>query len=507
MKQSSENSYNFCLIGAATSVGRVRKANEDSMVIFETANMKVFVVCDGMGGHVGGQVASQTAVAAIKEFMTGAIFTDPREAIYSSIMAANEAILRQAKLQPELAGMGSTCVMLIVTGDGKVYYGHVGDSRIYIVASRRITQLTRDHSFVQMLVDSGQISKDQADNHPRKNEITNALGLLAMQPPTLSGTVIEPDAGNCFLLCSDGLTGMVDDAQIERVVSNRKFRIQERAEKLVQMANDNGGVDNITVQLIEFALGTQDLKKDTGNRGFSRKKIYPAITILLLVFGVALIWTWISQPSFIFRQKSESISDTTDNRTNEVAKQWKTFLTTPLSFTGTGVPVIAEILNFPDNDSLFMAGQSNFPEIEKIQGRYITIKFLKIPKEDTLFVPCKAKLSGDCLLRIPIRNRPAGKSQNIPKSRIEIRFDSITFMKRVTIKIPEKYKDVRLQKGETLPTNHPDVKCDVLDEKYFMVEIKTAEYPNPLIISWNTTKGIYLFIIPVRKLQEFREQI
>jgi protein phosphatase len=182
--------------------------------------------------------------------------------------------------------------MLVVTSDGKVYYGHIGDSRIYIVANHQITQLTKDHSFVQTLVDAGQISKEQAEHHPRKNEITNALGLADMQPPTLCNEPIEPEAGNCFLLCSDGLSGMVDDHYIERVVSKHEINIQQRAEKLVQMANEAGGKDNITVQLVEFAVSSK--KDENQNKKLNQKILtgigLAVIVILAVVIACFLLW-------------------------------------------------------------------------------------------------------------------------------------------------------------------------------------------------------------------------
>jgi protein phosphatase len=294
-----ESNFEFCLIGKSSDTGRVRKANEDSMDVFDTANMKVFVVCDGMGGHVGGQVASQTAIAAIKQFMLNHVFTDPREAINNAMIAANDAIIQRAQAQSELNGMGSTCVMLIVTSDGKVYYGHIGDSRIYIVANHRITQLTKDHSYVQTLVDAGEISKEQAEHHPRKNEITNALGLPEMQPPTLCNEPIEPEAGNCFLLCSDGLSGMVDDLHMERVVSKHEINIQQRAKKLVQMANEAGGKDNITVELVEFAVSTakSPVRKRTINKKTLKRVIIVGCSILVIlgVLGIGFALGFITK--------------------------------------------------------------------------------------------------------------------------------------------------------------------------------------------------------------------
>ena len=215
-----------------------------------------------MGGHVGGQIASQTAIEAIKEFLSSQKIENPFEAIRNSIIYANQAILKRALIQPELTGMGSTCVMLLIR-NGKVYYGHVGDSRIYIVSSRKIKQITKDHSFVQMLVDSGQIKPEEAELHPRKNEITNALGLPNMDTPTVCKEPIEPEAGTCFLLCSDGLTGMVSDKTIEKVIENRGIaKLDDRAAELVRLANEAGGVDNISVLLVEFALSTGDINVD-----------------------------------------------------------------------------------------------------------------------------------------------------------------------------------------------------------------------------------------------------
>lgn len=137
--------YNYCHIVGKTDVGRKRKANEDSMGDAITRNGRVAVVCDGMGGHVGGAVASKIAVATILENLDNVYYEDPRIAIGESIDKANQAILEKAAEQPELTGMGSTCVLLLVR-DGKVYIGHVGDSRIYLIRSKQILQLTKDHS-------------------------------------------------------------------------------------------------------------------------------------------------------------------------------------------------------------------------------------------------------------------------------------------------------------------------------------------------------------------------
>lgn len=277
---NSTTDYNYCIAVGKTDIGRKRKANEDNGAHFVTKNGLVSVVCDGMGGHVGGAIASETAITAINEFLNCQYFEDPREAIGLAIEAANKAIIDRTRVEPGLSGMGSTCVLLIVR-DAKVYIGHVGDSRIYLIREKKITQLTKDHSFVQMLVDMGEITKEQAEHHPRKNEITNALGLPNMSPATIKSDPIIPQAGDCFLLCSDGLSGMVDDSNIEKIVSKqRELRTQDRANLLVQTANNNGGVDNITVELVEFTVTPGNV---TSRKSGNKKRIILGITSLFLL--------------------------------------------------------------------------------------------------------------------------------------------------------------------------------------------------------------------------------
>ncbi|MDW3194935.1 MAG: Stp1/IreP family PP2C-type Ser/Thr phosphatase [Cytophagales bacterium] len=238
-------------LGNATHVGQVRKANEDYYGSQETRNGELYLVCDGMGGHVGGAKAAQLAVETICAYMDKKVFQDPRVGLYESIIAANEAIIRYARNYPKFKGMGATCVAILIKGLN-VYYSHVGDSRIYLLSKRRLERLTKDHSFVQTLVDKGIISSEEAEQHPRKNEITRALGIKENIEPELASNPIPAKRGDSFLLCSDGLTGVVGDARIERVLKKEGTE-QEKANKLIEMANRGGGPDNITVQIITFS--------------------------------------------------------------------------------------------------------------------------------------------------------------------------------------------------------------------------------------------------------------
>lgn len=275
--------FNYCHVVGKTDVGRKRVANEDNMYNAVTQNGLVSVVCDGMGGHVGGATASKIAVSAIIENLNNVYYDDPRIAIGESIDKANKSIIQKTVEKPELAGMGSTCVLLLVR-DGKVYIGHVGDSRIYLVRSKRIVQLTKDHSYVQMLVDCGEITKEQAEHHPRKNEITNALGIPNMTPATVADDAIIPEAGDCFVLCSDGLSGMVSDDTICKIISRQsEMNAQERVDRLVALANENGGIDNITVQLVEFSVSPNAITDGNGEKNTGWIKMVSAVSVLLIL--------------------------------------------------------------------------------------------------------------------------------------------------------------------------------------------------------------------------------
>lgn len=277
------DNFSYCHVVGKTDVGRKRAANEDNMYNTITQNGLVSVVCDGMGGHVGGATASKIAVSTIIDNLNNVYYDDPRIAIGESIDKANRAIIQKTIEQPELAGMGSTCVLLLVRS-GKVYIGHVGDSRIYLVRSKRIVQLTKDHSYVQMLVDCGEITKEQAEHHPRKNEITNALGIPNMSPATVADDAIIPEAGDCFVLCSDGLSGMVSDDTICKIISRQsEMNAQERVDRLVTLANENGGVDNITVQLVEFPVSPTVI---TDKKNFPTWAKITCIVSVLIALGV-----------------------------------------------------------------------------------------------------------------------------------------------------------------------------------------------------------------------------
>lgn len=275
------------IIANRTDTGKARQVNEDSMVTFDSPNGRVVAVCDGMGGQAAGDVASRLACDIITDILENNTFATPNEAITRAVMAANQGILHRAAQSPELEGMGATCVIAIIK-NGEISYGWVGDSRIYLVSGHKITRISRDQSYVQSLVDSGQITAAEAENHPRKNEIINALGLDTMTPPELGALPLKPGGGDILMLCSDGLSGMVSEDRMEQILETPGQTLQQKADALVAQANANGGLDNITVQLVEFN-GTAAAKAAAAKvAGRSKMLNYIIAAVAVIIVGAAL---------------------------------------------------------------------------------------------------------------------------------------------------------------------------------------------------------------------------
>jgi serine/threonine protein phosphatase PrpC len=236
--------------GNHTSIGHVRTANEDAFGNWLTPNGHLFVVCDGMGGHIGGAIASQSAVATIYQTMAAQPYPSAPVAIRHCLEQANKKLHTIIQGNPSLQGMGTTAVVVLIQGD-TAFYGHIGDSRIYLYRDGSLRRLTKDHSFVQSLVDQGHITAEEAEKHPRKNEIYRALGISEPIDPTVSQAAINLQPGDSLILCTDGVNGMIGDRAIATVLAESNLSAQQQAEKLVQLADKAGGHDNATVQIIQ----------------------------------------------------------------------------------------------------------------------------------------------------------------------------------------------------------------------------------------------------------------
>ena len=223
--------------------GRRRRRNEDAYVV----SPPLFAVADGMGGAQAGELASRMAVEAMGE-QAGA---PGEERVTTLIREANRRIFARSSEDAAASGMGTTMTAALVGDDGVVTIGHVGDSRAYLLREGRLEQLTEDHSLVAELVRTGKLSAEEAERHPQRSVITRALGT---DPDVDVDTyTVDAQAGDLFLLCSDGLTTMVDDDEILRTVEGSRDDLEHAAQVLVRKANRGGGEDNITVVFFELA--------------------------------------------------------------------------------------------------------------------------------------------------------------------------------------------------------------------------------------------------------------
>lgn len=228
--------------GAATDVGRVRQRNEDSYLIADP----LFAVADGLGGHQGGAVASSVAIDTLKEVSGGDEATIP-DRLREGVVRANQVVHERAEADPALKGMGTT-LTAAVAGVGRFHLAHVGDSRAYLLRNGQLTPLTEDHTLVRRLVEEGRLTPEEAEVHPQRSILTRALGIEG--EVEVDQATVEITAGDRVLLCSDGLTSMIPDDDVHRILASGDGP-QPTAEALVAAALDAGGQDNVTAVVLD----------------------------------------------------------------------------------------------------------------------------------------------------------------------------------------------------------------------------------------------------------------
>lgn len=234
-----------------TDIGEKRKINQDYVFCEELpigCLPNLFIVADGMGGHNAGDYASRFSVEDFVSRIKACEFGSPIDVFERAIKETNEALLKKAKEQVDLEGMGTTFVVATYL-ENTLYVANIGDSRLYVV-NDEIRQITRDHSLVEEMVRSGKIDKSEARFHPNKNIITRALGVKDTAEPDCFEVTIKP--GDIVLMCSDGLTNMLDDSEIMNIISSSKDDVENATKQLVKEANRHGGKDNIGVVLIKL---------------------------------------------------------------------------------------------------------------------------------------------------------------------------------------------------------------------------------------------------------------
>ena len=292
-------------IGNYSDVGKTRDINEDYFGSFSGSFGSLLLVCDGMGGHKGGEIASRLTVETISNYFEKLNDSyNISEEINKSLEAANTSMILKAKENSDLTDMGSTVVLVLIK-DELVYYTSLGDSRIYKIRDGAIYQITKDNSLVQQMVDSNIITKDEAKVHPKKNVITKALGTNDELEPEIYET-FKLQVNDKLILCSDGLTAHVDEEEIFQLSENNPP--QEAAQKLVELANERGGTDNITVQIAAVGVKEYSVKQSNSN-------IYLSYLILLISL-IALVFVLIKFDVISFGEDPRKANTTGNGSTN-----------------------------------------------------------------------------------------------------------------------------------------------------------------------------------------------
>lgn len=241
-----------------TDVGKKRSINEDYLdVVDKSEGLYLAVLADGMGGHNAGDVASELAVRFLTDrFMKSALQLESEEEIVSSWMqeayeGANERISSIADSDPSCKGMGTTLIAAVFQ-ENKVTFAHIGDSRVYLYSKGEIKPLTKDHSYVNVLLDSGEIDEEQARNHPKKNMLMKAIGTeISIDPDILT---VRLRQGEIILMCSDGLSNMVNTEQMTHVLE-KDMSLTAKVNTFIELANEQGGEDNISIILCQMKAG------------------------------------------------------------------------------------------------------------------------------------------------------------------------------------------------------------------------------------------------------------
>jgi protein phosphatase len=242
-----------------THVGKQRQHNEDAFLVADEA--KLYLVADGMGGHAAGEIASRIAVDSISEFILHTREDDgtwphaydeqykrSTNRLMAAVRLANTRVLEAMRKDARLRGMGTTVVACLADED-TMSVAHVGDSRAYLVRDGRLSRLTNDHSWVFEQVQAGMLTEEEAEKHPLRNVITRALGGALSVSPDASEVASQP--GDVYLLCSDGLTGMLPEEEILRVVNDNIDDLERACQELIDRANEHGGLDNVTAILVK----------------------------------------------------------------------------------------------------------------------------------------------------------------------------------------------------------------------------------------------------------------
>ena len=248
-------------IAQRSDVGKVRSENQDFAIVADEAELQskgsLLIVADGMGGHRGGATASRVASTTIRDQFLASSASDPADALRAAVEAANHAIFTESQANPNVRGMGTTCSTVLVHED-RAWFAHVGDSRIYLVRDGEIQQLTEDHSLVASMVREGLLTRAEAEVHPRRNVLQRSLGVSETVEVDVSSP-LDLQAGDTFILCSDGLHGLVKEAELREVAT---LPIQQAVSEFIKRAIERGAPDNVTVIVARIEDRSNPIEED-----------------------------------------------------------------------------------------------------------------------------------------------------------------------------------------------------------------------------------------------------
>jgi serine/threonine protein phosphatase PrpC len=244
-------------IASLTDVGLQRANNEDSYLYWEPVSDADFrrkgrlaIIADGMGGYEGGQEASRLAIETVRHVYDAGFSGDPQETLLQALTTAHETIQRYGEEHPQFQGMGTTCTALSIVGN-ELFFAHVGDSRLYLIRGTSVSRLTRDHSYVGRLVESGIVRSEDAETHPQRHILTAALGSGRDVLPDIPPLPIALQEGDTLVLCTDGLWSLVPESELGQVAQSNPP--QQACSELVNLALERGGPDNITVLVLRVS--------------------------------------------------------------------------------------------------------------------------------------------------------------------------------------------------------------------------------------------------------------
>ena len=297
MKTKELKNFNYFGI---SKTGKVREENQDRIDYFTTVNGDVLILCDGMGGLTAGDFSAEKTIGFIKEFLQKEWKEDPLNLLNDVIKYANTELVKLLKSNNLYKKSGTTLVIVLIR-ENRLFYAHVGDSRIYYRTGSKVFKVTKDHSYIQGLLDKNLITESELNDHPRRNEITKAIGISEIVEPEICKRRIKPSDGDFIMLCSDGFSSFIFENEINSILKEDNT-VKEKIKKLYKKAEKNGSDDNISIQLVHFYnTGNQKTEgiqiKDDNKKRKSRYKFYATAGIAILTILVYFLFNIINVDS------------------------------------------------------------------------------------------------------------------------------------------------------------------------------------------------------------------